>query len=149
MQENSTRTTVVLLHNATLNALLAAELDKSIAQAPPLSIENLEFTETEGTFFHKNMIHTILRMIVRYDGEGFECWKKDLDESQPVSDDQITLHLSPVHLVPAMEIDENLTKGNIKIIGAMNTELGLDKENPNYVKYVKIIAGDQLTIARQ
>ncbi|KAJ7802677.1 hypothetical protein B0H13DRAFT_1931731, partial [Mycena leptocephala] len=94
MQENGTCTTVVLLHNATLNALLAAELDKSIAQAPPLSIENLEFTETEGVFF--------------------------------------------LHLVPAMEIDENSTKGNIKIIGAMNTELGLDEENPNYAKYAVI-----------
>ncbi|KAJ6624223.1 hypothetical protein B0H10DRAFT_2162254 [Mycena sp. CBHHK59/15] len=148
-QENGTCATVIPLHDATLNALLTADLDKSIANAPPLSIENLEFTEAEGTFFRKNMIHTILRMIVRYGGESFDRWKKDLDESQPVSADQIALHRTPIHPVPAMEIDENSTKGNIEVIEATNTELELDEDDPNYAKYVKIIAGDQLTIARQ
>jgi hypothetical protein len=48
-----------------------------------------------------------------------------------------------------MEIDENSTKGNIEVMEAINKELGLDVNDPNYVKYVKILAGDQLTIARQ
>ncbi|KAF7373983.1 hypothetical protein MSAN_00611200 [Mycena sanguinolenta] len=48
-----------------------------------------------------------------------------------------------------MEIDENSTKGNIEVIEAINSELHLDPNDPNYAKYVKIIAGDQLTIARQ
>ncbi|KAJ7449327.1 hypothetical protein B0H11DRAFT_2332314 [Mycena galericulata] len=48
-----------------------------------------------------------------------------------------------------MEIDENSTKGNIEVVEAINKELGLDVNDPNYIKYVKILAGDQLTIARQ
>ncbi|KAJ6546558.1 hypothetical protein B0H10DRAFT_2329575 [Mycena sp. CBHHK59/15] len=48
-----------------------------------------------------------------------------------------------------MEIDENSTEGNIEVIEAINKELHLDMNDPHYVKYVKIIAGDQLTIARQ
>lgn len=48
-----------------------------------------------------------------------------------------------------MEIDENTITGNIQIVEEMNTELKLDPENPDYQKYIRIIAGDQLTIARQ
>ncbi|KAJ6470301.1 hypothetical protein DFH09DRAFT_1344534 [Mycena vulgaris] len=60
-QENGTCATVVPLHDAKLDDLLTSTLDESIANAEPLSIEHLEFTEVEGMFFHKNMIHTILR----------------------------------------------------------------------------------------
>ncbi|KIM36498.1 hypothetical protein M413DRAFT_13865 [Hebeloma cylindrosporum] len=48
-----------------------------------------------------------------------------------------------------MEIDENTINGNIQIIEEINAELKLDPENSEYQKYIKIIAGDQLTIARQ
>ena len=48
-----------------------------------------------------------------------------------------------------MEIDENTITGNIQIIEKINAELKLDPQNPSYHKYVKIIAGNQLTIARQ
>ncbi|KAJ7826515.1 hypothetical protein B0H13DRAFT_2241113 [Mycena leptocephala] len=86
-------------------------------------------TKTEAEFFHNNMIHTILRIIVRYGGEEFEHWKDQLDNAQPTN--------------------ENSTKGNIEVMEAINKELGLDVNDPNYTKYVKILAGDQLTIARQ
>ncbi|KAJ7264138.1 hypothetical protein C8J57DRAFT_1624548 [Mycena rebaudengoi] len=142
-QENGTCATEVPLHDAKLEDLLTSELDKSISAAPPLTIENLEFTEAEGSFFRENMIHTILRIIIRYGGEGLEIWKDELDAAQP----RCTYH--PLHPLPAMEIDENSTKGNIEVNQAINAELGLDENDPEYVKYVKIIAGDQLTIARQ
>ncbi|KAJ7235067.1 hypothetical protein C8J57DRAFT_1572916 [Mycena rebaudengoi] len=148
-QENGTCATEVPLHDTKLEALLTADLDEFIANARPLTIETLELTDAEASFFRKNMIHTILRILVRYGGEGFTRWNEDLNESQPVSADKITLHQSSIHPLPAMEIDENSIKGNIEVIEAINKELGLDEKDPNYVKYVKIIAGDQLTIARQ
>ncbi|KAJ7023836.1 hypothetical protein C8F04DRAFT_1213217 [Mycena alexandri] len=148
-QENGTCATEVALHDAKLEDLLTADFDKGIANAPPLTVENLEFTETEAVFFHDNIIHTILRIIVRYGGESFEHLKADLEKAQPVSADKIAVHQSMIHPLPAMEIDENLTKGNIEVIEAINKELALDVNDPNYIKYVKILAGDQLTIARQ
>ncbi|KAJ7030141.1 hypothetical protein C8F04DRAFT_1211805 [Mycena alexandri] len=148
-QENGTCATEVALHDAKLEDLLTADVDKGIANAPPLTVENLEFTETEAAFFHDNMIHTILRIIVRYGGESFEHLKADLEKAQPVSADKIAVHQSMIHPLPAMEIDENSTKGNIEVIEAINKELALDVNDPNYIKYVKILAGDQLTIARQ
>ncbi|KAJ7487292.1 hypothetical protein B0H11DRAFT_2172828 [Mycena galericulata] len=148
-QENGTCATEVPLHDTKLEDLLVADLDKGISEAPPLTIEDLQFTDTEATFFHENMIHTILRIIIRYGGEDFECWKDDLDKAQPFSADKIAVHRSFIHPLPAMEIDENSTKGNIEVVEAINKELGLDVNDPNYIKYVKILAGDQLTIARQ
>ncbi|KAJ7486590.1 hypothetical protein FB451DRAFT_1534499 [Mycena latifolia] len=148
-QENGTCATVVPLHDNKLEDLLTEDLDKCIAEAPPLTIEDLEFTEDEAKFFRKNMIHTILRIIVRYGGEDFEPWKEELDDSQPISSDKIALHTTPIHPMPAMEIDENPMRGNINVTDAINTELHLDMKDPNYFKYVKILGGDQLTIARQ
>lgn len=148
-QENGTCATEVPLHNAKLDSLLAADLDKSILEAPLLTIENLELTDSEANFFRENMIHTILRMIIRYGGEDFEDWKPELEESQPVSSEKIAVHQSSIHPLPAMEIDENSTKGNIEVMQAIDKELGLDESDPDHVKYVRIIAGDQLTIARQ
>ncbi|KAJ6607730.1 hypothetical protein B0H10DRAFT_2070477, partial [Mycena sp. CBHHK59/15] len=109
-QENGTCTTEVPLHDTKLEALLTADLDKCIAKATPLTIENLELTDEEAVFFRKNMIHTILRIIIRYGGKDFELWKQDLEKSQPTSIDKITLHQSSIHPLPAMEIDENSTK---------------------------------------
>ncbi|KAJ6626313.1 hypothetical protein B0H10DRAFT_2211201 [Mycena sp. CBHHK59/15] len=39
--------------------------------------------------------------------------------------------------------------GNIEVVDAINKSLGLSVDDPEYVKYVKTISGDQLTIARQ
>ncbi|KAJ7716911.1 hypothetical protein DFH07DRAFT_973770 [Mycena maculata] len=129
-QENGTCATEVALHDTKLEDLLTVDLDRGITNAPPLTVENLEFMDTEAKFFHDNMIHTILCII-------------------PISADKITVHQSMIHPLPAMEIDENSTKGNIEVIEAINKELGLDVNDPSYIKYVKILAGDQLTIARQ
>ncbi|KAF7373984.1 hypothetical protein MSAN_00611300 [Mycena sanguinolenta] len=52
-QENGTCATVVPLHDAKPEDLLAMDLDESIANAAPLSIEDLEFTEAEGHSFVK------------------------------------------------------------------------------------------------
>ncbi|KAF7358319.1 hypothetical protein MVEN_00881400 [Mycena venus] len=95
------------------------------------------------------MVHTILRIIVRHGGEGLKKWQKGLDAMQPRSSETISVHKSAIHPLPSMEIDENSITGNIDVIGAINQSLGLNVDDPEYVKYVKIIAGDQLTITRQ
>ena len=48
-----------------------------------------------------------------------------------------------------MEIEEASIVGNISMIEVIDRALGLDPKSPEYMKYVKILAGDQLTVAHQ
>jgi hypothetical protein len=148
-QENGTCATVIPLHNATLEDLETKHLDDSVMNASPLKLEDLQLTETESQLMHDTLIHTILSVIVRYGGEGFKIWKDDLAKDLPKSEDTITVHKTSLHPLKSMEIDENTITGNIQIIEEINAQLRLKPDNPEYQKYVRIIAGDQLTIARQ
>lgn len=148
-QENGTCATIIPLHNATLDDLETKHLDDGVMNAPLLKLEHLQLTENESQLMHDALIHTILSVIVRYGGEEFKHWKEELDKNIPKSDDIIAVHKSKLHPLPSMEIDENTITGNIQIIEEINAELKLDPQNPEYQKYIKIIAGDQLTIARQ
>ncbi|KAK7013469.1 hypothetical protein R3P38DRAFT_3206790 [Favolaschia claudopus] len=148
-QENGTCATLIPLHNAKLEHMLTASLDASILNARPLTLEDIMLNQEESTFLTKNMVHTILRIVVLHGGEGFERWRKDLDASQPVSDDVIEVHKTPLHPLPAMEIDESSITGNVEVVEEIMRVLGFKPDDPEYGKYVQIIAGDQLTIARQ
>ncbi|KAJ7504570.1 hypothetical protein B0H11DRAFT_1612097, partial [Mycena galericulata] len=48
-----------------------------------------------------------------------------------------------------MEIDESSIMGNVEVIEEIMRVLGFKEDDPDYGKYVQIIAGDQLTISRQ
>lgn len=117
--------------------------------APALKLSDLELTATEAKLVHEALIHTILGILVRYGGEGFRRWKSDLEETQPHSQETIDVHSTPIHPLPAMEIDENSMTGNVEVIETILSELQLDSTSPDFTRHVKIIAGDQLTIARQ
>ncbi|KAJ7084898.1 hypothetical protein B0H15DRAFT_783568 [Mycena belliarum] len=148
-QENGTCATLIPLHGTNPEDLLTATLDESVLNAAHLRIDNLLLTDEEAAFHTENMVHTILRVIVRHGGDGFKKWQGDLDAMQPASSEVIDVHKTPIHPLPSMEIDENSITGNIEVVEAINASLGLDAADPEYIKYIKIIAGDQLTIARQ
>ncbi|RDB26708.1 hypothetical protein Hypma_005341 [Hypsizygus marmoreus] len=148
-QENGTCGTIFPLHEAELKHMLTEDLNKRILDAPPLSIYQLQLTKDEAELLLQQMIHAILRIIIHFGGEGFKRWETDLEASVPTSLDTIEVHKTPVHPLPAMEIEENSITGNVEVMEAINKELGIDEEDPEYVKYMRIIAGDQLTIARQ
>ncbi|KAK6984118.1 hypothetical protein R3P38DRAFT_3333003 [Favolaschia claudopus] len=147
-QENGTCATLIALHNAKLEHMLTTSLDASILNARPLTLEDIILNEDETKFLTKNMVHTILRIIVLHGGEGFQKWREDLDKSQPVSEDVIEVHKTPLHPLPTMEIDESSITGNVEVVEEIMRVLG-KTDDPDYGKYVQIIAGDQLTIARQ
>ncbi|KAJ7654569.1 hypothetical protein DFH06DRAFT_1133343 [Mycena polygramma] len=146
-QENGTCATVIPLHNAKLEHLLTSELDKSILAARQLTVDDITLNANETKFFVKNMVHTILRTILLHGGEGFQKWKKDVDASQPVSKDTIDVHKTPLHPLPAMEIYESSITGNVEVIEEIMRVLGFKSDDPDYAKYIQLIAGDQLTIA--
>ncbi|KAL1749781.1 hypothetical protein FB107DRAFT_294881 [Schizophyllum commune] len=140
-QENGTCATAFPLHNVTLDA--------NMKKAPPLTEKSLRLSEDEQKLFRKAMVHTILRIIVNYGGDGFTKHERALKASLPRSADAIDVHRTALHPLPAMEIDENKVTGNIEIIEAVMKELDLDVNSPEHTRLVTIIAGDQLTIARQ
>ena len=149
MQENGTCATVIPLYNANLEDLKTQTLDDGITNAGPLRLEDLELTESECTLMNNVLVHTILSIIVAHGGEGFAKWSNDLKNSQPHSSDTINVHQTSIHLLPAMEIDESTITGNVEIIEAIVAELHPNCKNEGLPEYIKIIAGDQLTIARQ
>ncbi|PPQ92857.1 hypothetical protein CVT25_004345 [Psilocybe cyanescens] len=148
-QENGTCATVIPLHNTTLADIETKHLDEGVKNAPPLKLENLVLTEDESQLMYGALVHTVLSVIVRYGGEGFGRWKEDLKNDTPKSKEAIDVHKTMLHPLPSMEIDENTITGNIQIIEEMNAKLKLDAEGPKYQKYLRFLAGDQLTIARQ
>jgi hypothetical protein len=115
--------------------------------APPLKLSDVKLTDAKFILFEKALVHTVLQIIVNYGGDGFQWWKKELDDCQPRSSETISIHQTNLHPLPAMEIDENSTTRNIKVIDTITSELGLDPQSPEFLKSVKIIVGDQLTIA--
>ncbi|KAJ7456193.1 hypothetical protein FB451DRAFT_1512643 [Mycena latifolia] len=147
-QENGTCATFFPLHKAKKEDLLTADLDASIMNAPHLTLDDIILNATDTEFLTKNMVHTILRIIILHGGEGFKKWEEDLDASQPVSADVIEVHKTPLHPLPAMDLDESSITGNVEVIEEIMRVLGFKTDDPDY-KYVQIIAGDQLTIARQ
>ncbi|KAJ7125765.1 hypothetical protein C8R43DRAFT_898159 [Mycena crocata] len=148
-QENGTCATLIPLRKANLEHLLTSTLDESIAEARPLTIDDITFNPAEGQFFRDNMVHTVLRTIILHGGEGYAKWKDEVDALQPVSPDVIEVHKTPLHPLPTMEIDESTITGNVDVIEEIMRVLGFKQGDPEYTKYVQIIAGDQLTIARQ
>ncbi|KAF8134695.1 hypothetical protein K438DRAFT_2126551 [Mycena galopus ATCC 62051] len=98
-QENGTCTTLPL-HNAKLEHLLTSDLDESILNAPPLTLEDIILDEADSKFLTKNM------------WGGFRKMAKELNESQPVSADVINVYKTPLHPLLAMEIDESSITGN-------------------------------------
>ncbi|KAJ6584712.1 hypothetical protein B0H19DRAFT_1059083 [Mycena capillaripes] len=148
-QENGTCATLIPLHNTKLEHLQTVDLDESIINAPPLTLDDIVLDAADSKFFTKNMVHTILRVTILHGGEGFEKWRDNLDALQPVSADIIEVHKTPLHPLPAMEIDESSITGNVEVIEEIMRVLGFNTDDADYRKYVQIIGGDQLTIARQ
>ncbi|KAJ7192777.1 hypothetical protein C8J57DRAFT_1657987 [Mycena rebaudengoi] len=148
-QENGTCATMIPLHNAELEHMLSATLDNSILNAKPLTIDDIVLNDSEFSAFRDNMIHTVMRTIVLHGGEGYQKWKAQVDATQPVSEEAIKVHKTALYPLPTMEIDENSITGNVEVMEAIYQSLGIDVEDPEFGKYVQIVAGDQLTIARQ
>jgi hypothetical protein len=128
-----------------------SDLEKAFDKAPPLLVEDVLLSDVETSLLDKCLLHCILRIVVKHGGAKFAKFQKDLDKSQPGTDDRIDIHKTPLHPLPGMNIDESTIVGNAEVVEAILKELGLLGPNGdlelNY-KIIKIFAGDQLSIAR-
>lgn len=84
---------------------------------------------------------------MEYGGDVFEKFKDDLNDFQPHSDLKLEPQQTKLYPLPAWNIDESSVVGNIEVIQAITDELELQK-HPEFNNRARILAGDQLSIAR-
>ena len=101
---------------------------------------------TESKQFKEHILFTIARIIVKFGGEGFKKFEKDLKLHQPATPLKIELHKTDLHPLPALNIDKSTIVGNAEVDEAIIKELNLDK-NPDFPKHVRVQGGDQLSVA--
>jgi hypothetical protein len=124
-----------------------ADLDAAFNAAPPLSIDDILLTAAEAELVDKCLRHCILRIIVEHGGEKFKRFCVDVEKTLPVTSDKIELHRTPLHPMPAWNIDQSTIIGNEEVADAIYTELEV-KGLSHWSWIVKILGGDQLSIAR-
>ncbi|EDR07406.1 uncharacterized protein LACBIDRAFT_298558 [Laccaria bicolor S238N-H82] len=146
-QENGTCATLVPLFDAKTEDLNVKDLQSSFLNALALSIADIVHTKDEQKAFKSHLIFTILHILVKHGGQGFQCFQVDLDKAQPETADKIKIHKSQLHPLPTWNIDESSITGNAEVIEAINKELHLDQV-PEAAEHIQFLAGDQLSIAR-
>ncbi|KAJ6472906.1 hypothetical protein C8R47DRAFT_1295358 [Mycena vitilis] len=148
-QENGTCTTIWPLWKAALDDMKIKDLYAAFDKAPPLTVKDILLTASESVLMDKCVRHCILRIIVEHGGEKFDKFRAALDETLParVTEDKIELHKTPLHPLPAWNIDQSSIVGNEEVVDAIHDELQV-KELSHWQRVVKFFAGDQLTIAR-
>ncbi|KAJ6527284.1 hypothetical protein B0H10DRAFT_2279228, partial [Mycena sp. CBHHK59/15] len=146
-QENGTCATIFPLWKAAIENMKIAELKDAFAKAPPLALKDILLTDPEFKFMDKCLRHRILRIIVEHGGEKFSKFREALDQSLPVTPEKIELHKTPLHPLPAWNIDESTISWNAEVAHAIYEELEV-RGLAHWKWIVKILGGDQLSIAR-
>ncbi len=147
-QQNGTCATIFPLFDAKPEAMRTTELLKSLDSAPPLCIEDILHSPAEVTLFQKSLEHTFLRQLLSASEPLARRFQDQVDECLPDQEDQIPLHKTEVIPLPAMQIDESSITGNADVMDEMFTELGFDPHSEDFAATVRLIFGDQLSIAR-
>ena len=145
--ENETCATIVSLFCANIEDLNAVKLERKFHLAPKLTASDIVLTKDEYTFHRECLIYAVLWITVQYEGSRLQAFWKDLLAMEPCSDFRIKVHKSQIYPLLAMNINEASTTGNAEVIDAVMEELNVDTLKPNFCKNLKLIAGDQLSIA--
>ncbi|KAN0130508.1 hypothetical protein V8E53_011594 [Lactarius tabidus] len=139
--ENGTCATLVSLFCANVEDLKAVALERGFHLAPELKVSDIVLTKDEYTFHCKCLIHTVLRIAVQNGGPRLQVFRKELQAMEPRSKFQIEVHKSEIYPLPAMNINKASTVRNAE-------ELSVDTSKPEFCGNLRLIAGDQLSIAR-
>ncbi|KAH9915138.1 uncharacterized protein B0H18DRAFT_1042454 [Fomitopsis serialis] len=149
-QQNGTCATAFALYDADPEDMLTSDYISSFAHASPLTLRDILLTPTENTAFTELMQHTVLSIVLNYGGPAFARFKSAADSSavKTAVDSKIPVHTTEVFPLPTMEIDESTIVGNAEVTRSMFSAVGLDMASDSFTRTVKLIAGDQLSIAR-
>ncbi|KAJ3516532.1 hypothetical protein NMY22_g14184 [Coprinellus aureogranulatus] len=148
-QENGTCATLFTLNGpADIKDLDVKKLQRGFLSAPTLSLDDILLSDKENADLNGNLVATVLRIIVEFGGERFAKFKTDMEDYQPSTDLKVNHEWkTELYPLPAWNIDESSVQGNIEVNNAIVDELEL-RNNPEFEKRARILAGDQLTIAR-
>ncbi|KJA22243.1 hypothetical protein HYPSUDRAFT_1084706 [Hypholoma sublateritium FD-334 SS-4] len=145
-QENGTCATITPLFDASLDDIKVADFQSNFLDADPLSTKDILHSPDECDTFQKNLIFTILRTIIKFGGDKFKHFEKELNKNQPKTKEKIKLHKSELYPLPPWNIDESTITGNAEVDEAIVNELKL-KDIPEFSDRVRFQGGDQLSIA--
>jgi hypothetical protein len=147
-QENGTLVTIYAVWATQIEALQTSALLKALDVAPPLTIENVLHTRKETVLFCDCLIHGIIRIVVKMSQQDqLKAFSQEVEKRQPRSEHCITPHKTDVYPFAGYDIKEALIVGNVSVDEAFveNSQLQL---HPFFWKIIRLIAGDQLSIAR-
>ncbi|KAH9847420.1 hypothetical protein C2E23DRAFT_741772 [Lenzites betulinus] len=147
-QENGTCATAFSLYKAPREYMRTADLVRSFSSAPPLTFKDIRLTQDETKAMRDHLIWTVMNITVQHGGPSFQRYREQLTAVAPSSTHRIPLHKTTVFPMPSMEIDESSTLGNVKVLDTMFTEMGHDVRSPEFNETIKIVFGDQLSMAR-
>jgi hypothetical protein len=146
--ESGTCATAFELFKADPGDMQVSDLTARFDKAQPLALEDLQLSPEEAQLHRQCVVYTILDIIVNHGGDEFTKYRSLLEVHMPRSLHKRELHKDDIHPLPTMHIDESTVKGNIEICSTLFKELGFDTSKPEFQKLVRLLAGDQLTIAR-
>ena len=146
-QENGTCATLLPLFNAQPSDLDVDDFQTHLLSADKLMLSDILLNADEAATFRKQLVFTILRIIIKNGGKAFKKFDVDLEKHQPVTDDKIKLHTTELHPLPTWNIDESSIAGNIAVDAAIVKELQLEKR-PDFWKTLRFHGGDRLSLAR-
>ncbi|KAF7321739.1 hypothetical protein MKEN_00695600 [Mycena kentingensis (nom. inval.)] len=146
-QENGTCATIFGLWKAALPDMKAQVLLDAFDAAGPLELDDILHNESEAGEFREHLIFTILRVIVSQGGDSFKRFRSELSDHQPSTADKIELHKTEIQPTPAWKIDQSSITGNAEFVEVFYEYLGL-RTSPEFSTWVRILIGDQLSIAR-
>ncbi|KAG8752859.1 hypothetical protein FRC11_007946 [Ceratobasidium sp. 423] len=146
--ESGTCATAFALFKARFEDMKVSDLNAKFDSAPGITLDDIQLTREESELHLKCMEYTILDIIVTHGGPEFQRYRSLLDEILPSSALKREIHLDRIYPTPTMELDEATIKGNIEICRTIFKELGFDTSTPEFAKFVRLLAGDQLTVSR-
>lgn len=145
--QNGTCATIWPLFKARIQDMQLPVFEEAFRSAPPLYISDILLSPSESTAFTNHLVHCILRVIVTHGGKAFAQFQSELDRSCPSTEHKIELHQTPLHPLPAFEIDESTIVGGAEVVDAIFDVLNV-KKLPSWSNIIRFFCGDQLTIAR-
>ncbi|KAL1719589.1 hypothetical protein EV715DRAFT_272510 [Schizophyllum commune] len=147
--ESGTCATAMPLHDADPKDLDPAVFYQHFDNAEKLEPTDLMHTAEYKARLRQNLVHTVLRIIVRRGGDAMrKKFGKEVRESQPSTSSKIAVHATKIHPLPTMHINEQSRQGNADLITEIMDELGQATSDSERAEKVRLVAGDQLSMAR-
>ncbi|KAL1733993.1 hypothetical protein EV714DRAFT_234465 [Schizophyllum commune] len=147
--QNGTCATALPLFNAKAEDLQTSTLEKHFDSARELRIEDLLLTPQYYARLRKLFVHCVMRILVRRGGQVLQAkFGKKLRRTEPRTNSRIAPHTTSVHPLPARPINENSKTGNADVIREFMEELGQPTMATEFADEVRLVAGDQLSMAR-